>query len=299
MLMPNLSQNNSLIPQKEIKALFRLLDDPDQDVYNAVSDKIVSIGKDIIPKLENYWESITDLDTQERIELLIHRLHMRELTEDFLTWKDGEGSLLEGALLVARYHYPELNVTKVKSTIEKIRKNIWLELNNYLTPIEKINVFNSIYYNYYKHKGIEISYDSPDAFLVNKTLESKKGNGLSNGIIYLVLCSLLDLPVHAVNIPRQFVLAYFDKMPGTEEVDHPSAGISFYLDPASGQLYSNKDIENYFRKLSVPPVASYFRPLDNKRVIQYLLEELSKCYDNDKNSYKMTDLLFFANMLEP
>lgn len=297
MLMPNLSQNYSLIPQKEIKALLRLLDDPDQDVYNAVSDKIVSIGKDIIPRLESYWESVTDEHTQERIELLIHRLHMRELTEDFLSWKDGDADLLEGALLVARYHYPDLNAEKVKSTIEKMRKNIWLELNNFLTPIEKINVFNSIFYNYYKHKGVEVSYDQPDPFLINKTLESKKGNGISNGVIYLILSTLLDLPVHAVNVPRQFVLGYFDN---TEigEGSHPSSGITFYIDPSSGQLFSNKDIENYFRKLSVPPVASYFKPLSSKRVIQHLLEELSKCYDNDRNSYKMTDLLFFANMLD-
>ena len=69
---------------------------------------------------------------------------------------------------------------------------------------------NSIFYNYYKQTGVEISYDNPDAFLINKTLEAKKGNAISNGILYLILCEQLDLPVKAINIPRQFILGYFD-----------------------------------------------------------------------------------------
>jgi len=36
---------------KEITALLHLIDDPDEDVYTTVSDKIISFGKDIIPNL--------------------------------------------------------------------------------------------------------------------------------------------------------------------------------------------------------------------------------------------------------
>ncbi|HRF27408.1 MAG TPA: hypothetical protein PKW54_08715, partial [Ferruginibacter sp.] len=74
--------------------------------------------------------------------------------------------------------------------------------------------------------------------------------------------------------------------------------ILFFVDPMSGQMYAHKDIESYFKRISVPPVPSYFKPLDNKRVIQFLLEELSKCYDNLKNQYKMDELLGLAAMLD-
>lgn len=286
-------------PSKELSALFLLIDDPDEDVYNAVCDKIATFGKEIIPDLEHLWETISDEDTQERIELLIHRLHLRELTEEFIKWKDGGAGLLAGAMLIAKYHYPEIDQEQTLKEIEKLRRNIWLELNSYLTPIEKVNVLNSIFYNYYKHKGVEISYDNPDTFLVNKTLESKKGNAISNGIIYLVLCEQLDIPVKAINIPRQFILGFFDQQYASlNPVGHSSEKINFYIDPLSGQMYSHKDIENYFKKLSVPPVTSYFRPISNKRIIQFLLEELSKCYDNDRNYYKMNEILFFANLLD-
>ncbi len=284
---------------KEITALLHLIDDPDEEVYNTVSEKIVSFGKEIIPNLENLWETISNEDTQERIELLIHRLHFRDLTDEFVDWRDGDGDLLKGALIVSKYHYPDINIEITLQEIEKIRRNVWLELNTYLTPIEQINVMNSIFYNYYKQKGVEISYDSPDNFLISKALEAKKGNAISNGILYLILCEQLDIPVRAINIPRQFILGYFDPQhEALNPAKHSSEKIKFYIDALTGQMYSHKDIENYFKRLAVPPVTSYFRPLNNRRIIQFLLEELARCFDNDRNQYKMNELLLLANLLE-
>lgn len=284
---------------KEITALLHLIDDPDEDVYSTVSDRIISFGKDIIPNLEHLWENTSSEEVQERIELLIHSLHFRDLTGDFTEWAAKDADLLEGALLVARYHYPDMDNTMVLQEIEKLRRNTWLELNNYLTPIEQINVVTSIFYNYFKQKGVEFAYNNPDDYLINKTLDSKKGNALSNGIIYLALCEMLDIPVKAINIPRQFILAYFDPNHDIlNPVGHASEKINFYIDPLNGQMYSHKDVEAYFKRISVPPVASYFRPMSNKRIIQYLLEELSKCFDNDRNRYKMDELLLLANLLE-
>jgi regulator of sirC expression with transglutaminase-like and TPR domain len=284
---------------KEISALLHLIDDPDEEVYNTISDKIISFGKSIIPNLENLWETTPNEAIQERIESIIHKVHFRNLTDDFMKWKEGGCELLQGALLTAQYHYPEMQATQALQEIEKLRRNIWLELNSYLTPLEQINVVTSILYNYYKQTGVEISYSQPEDFLINKALETKKGNAISNGIIYLILCELLDIPVKAINIPRQFILAYFD--PHYEIMNptaHASEKINFYIDPLSGQIYSHKDVENYFKRIAVPPTVSYFRQLSNKKIIQFLIEELSKCFDNDRNRYKMNELLSLVNLLD-
>jgi len=268
-------------------------------VYSTVSDKIISFGKDIIPNLESLWENTHNEEIQERIELLIHRVHFRDLRDELIAWRDGDVDLLTGALLVARYHYPDLPVKDVHRDLEKLKRNTWLELNNYLTPLEQVNVINSIFYNYYKQKGVEFSYSNPDEYLINKALETKKGNALCNGIIYLILCEMLDIPVKAVHIPRQFLLAYIDPQ---YEILHPagqaSQKINFYIDPLNGQMYSQKDVENYFKRIDVTPTNSYFRQMSSKRVIRFLLKELSKCFDNDRNRYKMDELILLAGLLD-
>lgn len=284
---------------KEISALFHLIDDPDQEVFDTVSEKIVSLGRAIIPNLENLWENTPDEEVQSRIESLIHKLHFRDLIIDFTQWKKGSADLMQGALLVARYQFPEMLTSSSLQEIEKIRRNIWLELNSYLTPLEQINVVTGILYSYYKLKGAEVSYDTPDDFFINKALEGKKGNAIINGIIFVIICELLDLPVKAINIPKQFILGYFEV-----DYDFPNpAGkigskINFYVDPLNGQIYSQKDVDNYFKRISVPPTPSYFKQLSNKRIIQYLLEELSKCFDDEKNCYKQKDLLFLASLID-
>lgn len=289
-----MEQNN------EISALLTLIDDPDEEVFGAVSSRIIDYGKGIIPNLENLWENTVSEDVQERIELLIHRLHYRDLTEEFGNWnRNVHQDLLTGALLVARYQYPELSSTQVYQDIEKLRRNIWLELNNYLTPLEQINVLTSILYNYYNLKGTEVSILNPEEYLIHKQLESKRGNAIANGILYLIVSELLDVPVRAVNIPRQFVLGYYkpdyDFTRHTEDTHYKT---EFFIDPISGQAFTQKDLDTYFKRINVPQVASYYKPLSNRRVIQLLLEEFSKCFDDEKNAYKKKELMMLAEILD-
>jgi len=284
---------------KEIVALLTLIDDPDQDVFEAVSEKIVDYGKPIIANLEHLWETTPEEHTQERIELLIHRLHYRDLAEDFRQWSiSGHHDLMLGSLLVAKFQYPDLSTSPVLVEIEKIRRNIWLELNNYLTPLEQINIVTSILYSYYGLKGGETNYTEPNEFLLHKTLQAKRGNQISNGILYLVLCELLDIPVRAINLPKQFVIAYFKPGYSEENLPDPYHKIEFFIDPASGQVFTHQDVESYFKRISAPPVNSYFKPRLNKQVIVQLLEEFSKCFDSDKEKYKQKELIELASLLD-
>ncbi len=284
---------------KEITALLHLIDDPDDEVYSQVSEKIISLGKEIIPNLEHLWETTADEYTQERIEMLIHSLHFRDLQMDLKAWaNDKEHDLFTGALLISRYQYPDLNLLTYYQELEKMRRNVWLELNSFLTSLEKVNVLNNILFNYYKVKGTEINYSHPDDFLVHKLAEVKKGNAIPIGILILSMASLLDINLYMINIPRQFILAYFDDDPENNTgSEFPPEHIQFYMDGASGQIFSHKDVETYFKRISVPPTASYFKPLNNKRIIQRMLEEYARCFDNEKNAYKKNDLLSLAAQL--
>jgi len=284
---------------REINALFTLIDDPDQEVYTTVSEKIVGFGTAIIPNLEDLWENTFNQDVQERIETLIHRLHYTDLTNDIAEW--GESAcpdLLVGALLVAKYNYPELQSAQVLQEIEKIRKNVWLELNNFLTPLEQANVLSSILYNYHHLRGNEVDYSMRDDFFLNKVVSRKKGNALTNGIIYQVLCELLDINARIINIPRHFIIAFYhsDYNPSSF-IGHPQDKIHFYVDGTTGQAYSHLDIENYLKKMNASSIPGYFKPLSNKRIIQVLLEELSNCYNKPTEQEKQSEVLKLVEIL--
>lgn len=283
----------------EISALLNLIEDPDHEVFDTVSNRIVSYGRPIIPNLELLWENTPDESIQEKIELLIHRLQFQDLQSQFSVFANASNQdMLEGAMLVAKYQFPEIADNSVFQEIEKIKRNIWLELNSYLTSLEQVNIFNRIFFTYYKFKGVEISYQHPDEFLINKVLETRRGNAIINGIIYQLLCEMLDIPVKAIKIPRQYLLAYFENShnyfsPQKECKDN----IHFYIDPMNGHVYTHRDVENYFNKIGIPVVSSYFKPLDKKLIFQFLLEELSKCFNTEDKQYKQTELLILAGIM--
>ncbi len=291
--------------EREIKALLRLIDDPDQEVFDTVADKILHYGSEIIPNLESLWEETPDEAVQERLELLIHRAHFQNLQADFKQWSQSPArDLLTGAILAARYQYPGLSASVILNEIKKIERNIWLELNNYLTALEKINVLNSMIYSYFGIKGASIAYGRPNQFFINKVVESRKGNAITIGILYQTICHRLDIPVYAVGLPRQFILGYFDfpdpvLSPDKAEthIDALKSAILFYVDPIQGQIYTSDDVDVYLKKLNMPVQANYFRPQSARDIIRLLLNELSLCYDNKKDYYRYEELRSLAAML--
>jgi hypothetical protein len=283
---------------KEISALFTLIDDPDEEVYHAVSSRIVGIGKPIIPHLENLWENTVDNYLQERIELLIHQLHYSELSEEFKEWAASENpDLLTGALLACKFHYPELYTEHVLRDINKLKRNTWLELNNQLTPLEEINVISGMLYNFFGLNGTDTVYDEPTLFLLNKVLETKKGNQLSNGILYLVLSEMLDLPVKALQIPGQFILGYVKSIPFGVSQETDASKIKFFVEPITGQVYTIKDVNDYLARVAEKGNDHYFAPMNNRQVIGHLLQEFALCFTGDKELHKQNELKQLATLI--
>jgi len=284
---------------KEILALLRLIDDPDDEVYDTVSEKILHYGRSIIPNLENLWEHTADQSLQERIEQLIHRVHFQDLQQELLEWSNSKHpEILRGAILVAKYQFPDLNIPALLAQFDQMRRNIWLELNNYLTPLEQVNVLNSILYNYYKLQGHELTEREPKHFFINQVLESKQGNSYTMGVLYLALCELLDIPIFAVEVPRQFIFAYIDTLyhfynPDNEGIQQ----IQFFIDPLNGMVYTQRDVDTYLKKINAKDRDAYLTPMVSRRVIFKMLEELCLCYKYKRDEQKAGEIQQLMNII--
>ena len=130
----------------EIQALIRLLDDPDEKIYTQIETKLVSMGEEVIPYLESAWEHESwGISFQDRIENIIHTIQFEQVKERLSNWGiNGTHDLLKGMILVAQYQYPDLDENRIYEKIEKIEKDIWLELNEALTALEKVRIINHI-----------------------------------------------------------------------------------------------------------------------------------------------------------
>ena len=285
---------------EEIKALFNLIDDPDEEVFSTIADRLLDYGTPIIPDLEHLWENTLEEGTLERIEQMIYKLRLKDIQQQFITWSElPKPSLFEGALLLVKYQFPELALDNLRHQLEKIRRNIWLELNNYLTPLEQANVIRNILFSYYQIKGVEVNYEKPEDFLVSSPLQSKPGNAFANAIIYAELCQQLEVHAEWINIPKQCILAYFsaDWEPD-EVVPNPQEFIQFYVEGTSGHPFSQKDMDQYFLRHNIEPKTVYYKRLSNVRVIKKMILEFSKCFNSPTLQFKRDDLVELARLID-
>ena len=286
--------------EAEISALFKLIDDPDEEVFNTIADRLLNYGTPIIPDLENLWENTLDEATLERIEIMIYKLRLQDLKEAFIEWKSKpDPSLFEGALLVTKFQFPELAIDSLRHQMEKIRRNIWLELNNYLTPLEQANVIRNILFSYYQIKGVEVNYEKPEEFLISAPLQSKKGNAIANTLLYAELCQQLEIQAQFINIPKQCIIAFYASDWDPEEiVANPQEFIQFYVEGTTGNAFSQKDLDQYMIRSNIEPKNSYYKALSNVKIIKKHLLEFAKCFNSPTLQYKQKDLTDLADLLD-
>lgn len=288
----------------ELNALLSLLDDPDKDVFIQVREKLLSIGEKVVPALESVWEQSFDTGIQSKVENIIHEIQFNATVRSLKEWAaDHEQNLLTGAIIIAKYQYPDLNIDKLKRQIQQIRQDIWLELNDKLTALEQVKIINHILFDVHNFSGNTQNYHAPQNSYINNVLESKKGNPLSLSLVYLIVAQDLKIPIYGVNLPEHFVLCYKDihqllSVKTKRDEEMMTKGILFYINPFSkGAVFGKGQLDIYLKKMDMKIEATHYQPCTNLEMIKRLLRNLVFSYkklgyaEKQEEIQKMLDAL--------
>ncbi|MCD6065478.1 MAG: hypothetical protein K0S33_304 [Bacteroidetes bacterium] len=291
------------LSKREISALINLLDDPDEGIYTHVKDKFISYGTKIIPYLELAWEDSFDMIIQKRIEEIIHTIQFDTMNDALVNWaKKEQDNLLQGILLVARYQYPDLDEEKILKQISQIKQDVWLEINDELTALEKVKIINHILFDVHQFSGNIANYHAPQNSFINAVLESKKGNPVSLGILYMIIAQELKIPIYGVNLPEHFIVAYVDELANLLNLSSEEAttdNILFYINPFSkGIIFNRKDIDQFLQQLKMDPKAVFYQPCSNLDIIKRVLRNLVYSYEKLGHEEKVKELNLLIKNLD-
>ncbi len=254
---------------KELKALVSLLDDNDNQVVSEVTDRIRSLGKEVIPYLEQEWENNFNPLVQRKIENLIHDLQYELLKQRITEWYESKDQdLLTGLWLIATYQYPDLELEKLKQDLEQIYYEAWLEFKPDLYTFDQVKVLNGVLFNKLKFGANTKNFHSPGNSMINVVLETRKGNPISLCVIYMLVAQKLKLPIFGVNLPNLFILTYKDDK------------TQFYINAFNkGLIFSRQDIENYIHELHLTPQSSFFEPCSSLEIVRRVFRNLIMSFD--------------------
>ncbi len=260
----------------EARALVRLVDEPDEAVYSEIAARIIALGPGILELLEQELDASTDLLVRERIGELLWQIRLAVLRSELAAWiASGGNNLMEAWIAVTGFFYPDMEDEAVLFELASIRKDVWLEMNENLTALELVRVFNQVFYQIHGFSGNIEDYHDPANSMIHKVLQSRKGNPLSLGMIYLHIAQSLDLPVVGINLPSHFVLAL--KKEQSMNTGQPEYGkdLLFFINPfRQGSLFSHQDLMDYLVKQNIPPDPVYFQACSHMDMILRLLNNL-------------------------
>lgn len=287
--------------QSTIKALVRLIEDPDEQVYEQVRGELMKYGPDVVPVLEQSWEQdFYGLLFQNRIENIIHDIQFEAIKNQLKTWLDSsEKDLLQGALIIAKYQYPSLEESVILAKIQSIRRDIWLELNDHQTAFEQVKIFNRIFFGMHGFRGDSKNYHTPAHSFINQVLERKKGNPLSLCLIYSVIAQSLDIPIYGVNLPNHFILAYMDdKHSAIKFSSYDEYGVLFYINAYSkGSILDGNEIKSFIQGIHLQPERSHFEPCSNSAILKRMLANLIFAFQQAGSAQKVSELMELRGLI--
>jgi regulator of sirC expression with transglutaminase-like and TPR domain len=284
---------------REIQAMISLLDDTDNEVIDTVTGSLLNQGAEIIPELERAWEGSPNEKIQVRLENLIQEIQFNGVKSDLTHWiQTGAESVFEGAFHVARFQFPEITFERLSESIERMRKDIWLEINSNLTALEKVKILNYIIFDQYKFSRNNADFYSPQNSYINQVIETKKGNPISLSIIYMAVAQKLELPIYGVNLPKNFILAYKDEFSHMETIDG-SEDILFYINPYNrGAVLGRREIDYFINQQQLKPQPSFYAPCSNVEIIVRLINNLLLAFEKLGYIQKITRMKELLRVLE-
>lgn len=286
---------------KELEALIRMLDEPDEAVFSHIRNKVIEYGPEAIPCLEESWMRLSEEKEIERIEEMMGSIRLNDTFDKLKNWtKEGADSLLEPYLWISAFHEPNFNYESHKKSVEKILQDVWLEMNDSLTALEKIRVVNHILYNVYGFRGYSGHKPRLPSYILSNVLRTQKGNPLSLGLLYLIVAQSVQLPVFGVNLPKHFILVYMDDFISLKPArDYTHDEVLFYLNPYNkGALFRKSEIALFLKQLRIREHPEFFLPSDNLTVIRRFLAEMITIHLEKKSQDKAKDLKHLLTALK-
>ncbi len=268
--------------EKELNSIIKLLDDPDENIYETICAKLIDQGSNVISRLEIAWEKSTDTILQSRIEGIIQTIQFNEIKTELHCWREeNQDNLLYGAFLIAKFQYPELKYEDILQKIESIKKEVWIELSNNLTALEKVKVINHILFKVLGFKRNVSNPHSPQNAFINDIINTRKGNQFSLSVLYIIISQELNLPIYGVDLPASFILAYKDELSLIQKFEiETGEDILFYINPYNkGAVFGKKEINYFLKQHKIDPQKSYYSVCSNSKTLERLTESLIESYE--------------------
>lgn len=283
------------VDESKIKALVSLLADEDEEVSSIAFQKILEIGHDSLPILEDSFVLVESNLQKNRLDEIIGLIRVQKIDIELRNWLESENQdLFDAWCIISQISERQIDKAKLLREIEQMKIGIWLGLQPDQSELEKIRFMNHQLFEKLNFTGDTKDYNHPSNSFIDSVLDNRKGNPISLSSLYMILAQKLRLPVYGVNLPQHFVLAYLPlhlddltdeeigKIMKGQDIEIPvdlEDEPLFYINPfGKGGVFGKQHIHKFLNELKLESKQSYFKVCSNKDIIHRMLRNLQLSY---------------------
>lgn len=274
-------------------SLIKLIDEPDAELYDAVEEQIISQGVSILPFLRDAAHMYLQDYVQERIQKIVRKIIVEHIARELDKWRStGKQDLLDALYLLSLQKYPFLNKVQIKEIISELKISIWLELNERLTLLEKIHVFNRVLFQIYEFKPTtKRNFYDVENYNLYDVLRNRVGSPVLLCSLYIILAKELDLPIFGVNIPEYFICVAVNDEQHKTIPFMPAGEPLFYINVFSyGTLFTRAQLSAFLEQFHVSENPSYYRPCSNADIVFRILQTLIHVFKINNDMISMQEI---------
>lgn len=205
---------------------------------------------------------------------------------------DPEINLAEGALLIAREHYPDLDCAYWLGYLDELGELAAARMPERGNWTEQITVLNRLLFQELGFTGSDVdTFDPRDSFL-NDVLTRKSGIPITLSVVFMEVGRRAGLDIQGISFPGHFLvkMAVED---GEVVIDPYNAGLLLSLDQLQGRL------EAVYPDAPRDMLEDFLQGASNKQILARILRNLKTWYLHQEEWNDALSALNRILLLEP
>lgn len=275
----------------EIESLIYLLEDPDPFVKQHVVDRLITLGEQAIPVLDEYRVTSHDDMREDDINNILYTITFESLEQEFLNLIDSGietlNDLEEGVFLLAKLENPTLRTEIYRQQLDKMADILLDRIQFTVDPIEQMRILLHFVFYEENFSGAEENYFDPANSYVNKVIDRKTGIPISLALVVLFIANRINLPVFGVNMPMHFLLKF---QHDTEQI---------FIDPFhKGKIVSMNQCAYFLKMNGVKPESYYFDNAHPRDILARNIRNLIHSYEKQDDILRVDHLKKLLSYIE-
>jgi regulator of sirC expression with transglutaminase-like and TPR domain len=250
-------------------ALICLLGDEDPAVYRVVREKILTCGQAAVAWLRPHTLSGEPMVRRHAQEIIRH-LTRQTADDQFLAFCLTEGNdlnLEQGAWMLARTRYPEINVEAYHALFDSFAGELLERVDLRGDATQVLSAFNDYVFGVLRFRGNEENfYDQENSYL-NRVVDRRTGTPPALCLVYLMLARRLRLPMTGIGLPGHFICRY------------QSVSEEMYVDVFNrGKLWTKANCIQYLLSRNYNVQDEHLAPVSSRRMLARICSNLQQVY---------------------